>query len=254
MKQTTFAKKIQPVKDLLALARSYQTGNTGEWVALGLITAEEYADYMNGSAVESKMWKVGRDAEEAVQRPDCFDQYPKEYQAILKRLAVLEPDVKLVKDTWEMLRGLTSMRGNRYSDGSSFGSRLGISDAADLAFAFFKDLPGEDGAEYNELKATQERRSQRDGTVVRRINHANYDSWEAERRKAKVAAMEAFALEPANAAAIARKKEVEDLVDRRQDEKVRGIGKAIRECLVKALAESNQHVPDANVRQEGGAL
>ena len=234
MKQAEFAKTIQPVKDLLKLADSYITGNVGEWVGAGLMTESEFQEWRRVGELESQMYHVGRDAEDSIPRPDCFDQYPKEYQDILRRLAELEPDVNLIKGTREMLRSLTSNRGNQYGDRTTRGSRLGIDQVADQVFAFFESLPGEDMTEYSNLKAAQERRSQREGTIVRRINHASFDAWDAQKREARAAAMGTFRLE--HKADFELKARIDSAVERRRKDKIQEIGRWINAALVKAMA------------------
>lgn len=235
IKRIALAKKMVGVVDLLKLVDAYNTGDVGQWVALGFLTPEERAEWDTLSKVEGAMYKAGRDAEEAVQRPEIpLDKYPKEYREIVARLNALKPDVDTIKKVDEAIRGLTSARGNQYSDGSSKGSRLGVSDIADLALVALRDAPNDDDKEYWNLVAAEERRTRPETSVVRRIRHGYFEEYNRAKSAANEAAVAKFKAEHRDL--LNRKRALEILVDTRRDAKIAELGKAIRTTLEKALA------------------
>ena len=236
MNRNTFAKNISGIKDLVALARSYQTGDVGQYVPLGLMTAEEAVEFQKAWELVGRMYKVGEAAKEAVKRPEWRDKYPKEYIRILDRLAVLEPEHKLTDEIGEIISNLTAKPVNRYADGDSFGRQLGVAEIAGKAVEYFRSLSEPNLEEYLELKDSKERRSQRDGTIVKRVNHENYDAWVHAQNQARDAATEKFAVE--NAEGLNKKKQLDRLIETRRAAKFLEIGQAIAKVLSDALPEA----------------
>jgi hypothetical protein len=238
MNRNTFAKKLSGIKDLVALARSYQMGDVGQYVSLGLMSADEAIEFQKGWELVGRIYKVGEAAKEAVKRPKWRDKYPKEYLRILDRLEVLEPEHKLTDEIGEIISNLTAKPVNRYWNGDSFGGQLGVAETAVKAVEYFRSLPDPNLEEYLELKDSKERRSQRDGTIVKRVNHENYDAWTHAQNKARDAAVEKFAAE--NAAALDKKKQLDRLIETRRAAKLLEIGQAIAKVLSAALPEGGK--------------
>lgn len=227
------AKRIQGVKDLLGEARKCKVDDVSQFVGLGLLNGAEYKEYVSLKRLEGETYKLGQDAADAVIRPDGWDRYPARYKAIVIRLAEIEPGIKLEKEVGEWLFKLTTYPGARYNSGGSFGEELGVTDIADRTFELFKTLATGEQEEYEELTEAKKRLSDRDGTIVRRVNQENYDAWKKAQEKARQNAIEKFTNE--HREEFARYNALKKLVEVRRQAKLRVIGEKVRGILTKAL-------------------
>lgn len=55
MKRRTIINRLKGLADLSDLARSYFTGDLSRYVPLGLLTEDEYQEYMKGRDAEGKL-------------------------------------------------------------------------------------------------------------------------------------------------------------------------------------------------------
>jgi len=238
MKRRTIIGNLKGLVDNYDHVRTYMTGNTGEWVGLGLLTEAEYNAYLAGNAAEADVSKKARDAEDAVPRPNLLDdpRVPKEYRAIVERMAELKPLVDADKRTLDVLQGLRE----RGSFGrTSYWSAFGLSDLADRAIRAIRGADDNYGEEYRELDAAKDPK-ERTGTIVRRVRHEIFDAYETARKKARADATEVALKESpfaggTNAELIERGNKVRRLVDQRQDEKRAVQAEAMKKVLEDAL-------------------
>ena len=231
MKRSKIINKLKGLADLSDLARSYYTGTVGEWVGLGLLTESEYQEYRLGSASEIQVYKAGRAAEDAIPFPDLSTdpRLPKAYREIVKRMAELKPLVDADGSVSNILRNMNS-RGQRGAQ--TIGEQWGLGDLAARALDVINKAEDDCRGEYYSLER-QTTPKERQGTIVNRIRIENYDKTEAARRKARAGAMEAAAAW--NPRSIRRKKELERLVEKRRNEKVKPLREAMKKVLEDAL-------------------
>jgi len=236
MNRIELAKKMAAVKDLMGLVEMYRTGDTSRWVELGLFTATEYAEWRRVTDLHSKMYQAGRDAESAIQFVAPRDQYPKDYLKIIDRIAELEADVLIAKDIRNIMRNLAPFKFNQYTNGGSTGAELGVQNNAQRAFDALEASTTAEIEEYEDLKATEERRSHREGTVVGRINQGVWNDTQHRQRIARDNAIEEF--RKAHSVDLARGEELDNLRESRRDDKLEELGKAINAVIEKALEET----------------
>jgi len=231
MKRSKIINKLKGLSDLSDLARSYYTGNVGEWVGLGLLTESEYEEYRLGAAAESLVYKAGRDAEDAIPYGDLYadPRLPKAYRDIIERMAELKPLVDADRTAGNILRNMNS-RGR--PGAQTIGEQWGLGDLAARAIEAINKAEDDCRGEYGSLER-QKTPKERQGTIVNRIRIENYDKGEAARKTARAEAMEAAAAR--NPRSIRRKKELDRLVERRRNEKVKPIREAMKKVLEDAL-------------------
>jgi len=231
MKRSEVINNLKGLAALSDLARSYYTGNVGEWVGLGLLTESEYDEYCLGAAAEHQVYKAGRDAEDAIPFVDleADPRLPKAYRAIVERMAELKPLVDADKAVNSILRNMGSLspHGNR-----TIGEQWGLADLAQRAQVAINKAEDDFRGDYYSLGKEKEPK-ERQGTIVNRIRIENYDKGEAARKKARAEAMEAAAAR--NPRSIRRKKELDRLVEKRRDEKIKPIREAMKKVLEDAL-------------------
>lgn len=223
MKRNEIINRLECLETITEAARKYQTGDVGEWVGLGLLTEAEYAEFREGWSAESYASKIAKEAEDAIPWGNLLDrpELPKPYREIVERMAELKPLVDADKKVVDFLRNAQPSSWNRGRPywGEEVG-RLAVQVLEQLKTADGEDYLGE----YRDLDAKKDPK-ERDGTVVRRLRHAIHDEGEAAKKKARAEAYE-DALTHAwgdsgktVGQVIARKKELDALVDKRQDAK-----------------------------------
>jgi len=231
MKRRTIIEKLKGLADLSDLARSYFTGDTSQWVGLGLLTEAESQEYMKGWAAEGKLSQAIEQAEDDVPRPnfETAAGYPQAYLDLVARAEVLKPLADADRRVRDILINLCS-RG--YTAGTSIGDRLGIQALAKAAQGAIKDADDDFASEYCQVTEGIERKT-REGTIARRVRLELADEWNAARKKARGEAETRFMLEYGGV--IERKRELERLIERRRTEKLQPISEAMAKVIREAL-------------------
>jgi len=231
MKRSKIINNLKGLTDLSDLARSYYTGNVGEWVGLGLLTEAEYLEYVAGATAEGQVYKAGRAAEDAIPFPDLSvdPRLPKAYREIVGRMAELQPLVDADKTVYGIL---WNMNARRSVGAQTIGEQWGLGDLAGRAIEAINKAEYDCRGEYGSLQGAKTPK-ERQGTIVNRIRIENYDRTEAARRKARE---EALKLERAkNVVVLQRYAELKRLVEKRRNEKVKPIRDAMKKVLEGAL-------------------
>ena len=234
MKRIELTKKLAGIVELKKQVEELRTGETNKFVALGFLSQEEFDEWQRVSQVSYQEYHVGHAAEEAIRYEIPMNQYPKEYQKLVRRMDELKPDVDLSKEVWEILSGMTPRKPNRYSNGTCLGEQLNVADRAQQLFTFLMTTTTEEEQELDELKASQERKT-REGTVVRRINQEAWSKTDALQKAAGAKAREEY--HQAHLVEINRKEELDQLIETRREMKLLVVGKAINDLLQSVLTE-----------------
>jgi len=223
MKRTDIINRLECLDTITANARKYHEGDVSKWVGLGLLTEAEYKDFRQGWEAESYAYKIAKEAEEAIPWANLLDRddLPKPYREIVERMAELKPLVDADKKVNDFLRNARPSHWN--SNRPPWGGEVGR--LADQVLELLKTAEGEDyRGEYADLDAKKEPK-ERDGSIVRRLRHAIHDEGETAKKKARSEAYD-DALTHAwgdsgktVGQVIERKKELDRLVDERQDAK-----------------------------------
>ena len=222
MKRRDIINRLECLETITKNARKYNEGDVSEWVGLGLLTEAEYADFRQGWEAESYAAKWAKEAEEAIPWGDLQsrEDLPKAYREIVERMAELKPLVDADKKVNDILRNAGSRAWGRSRP--YWGTEVG--QLADQVLDILKKTEDTYSQEYNALDAKREPK-EREGSIVRRIRHAIHDETEAARKKARSVAWEtALKHSWGNdgktvGQVIERKKELDRLVDERQDAK-----------------------------------
>lgn len=236
MKRRTLINRLKGLVELSDLAHSYYTGDIDKWVGLGLLTLEEYAEYKKGWDAESYVYKAIHDAEDLVPRPDfeTNPKFPKEYLALIARQAEIFPLVQDDRKVTEILRWFTE-RG--YMGHESLPDTLGLSILGRKALESVRAAEDDYQAEAWKLEE-QLKPKTRPGTIVQRVKHEIAAAWEADKAKARNEAERNLSAKYGQV--IARKKELERLVNLRIREKIEPIREAMRKILEEALAKGGE--------------
>jgi len=216
--------RLECLEAITEEARKYQTGTVNEWVGLGLLTEAEYAEFRQGWDAESYAHKWGKEAEEAIPWPNILDNpdLPKAYREIVERMAELKPLVDADEKVNGILRNARTSSWNRSRP--YWGEEVGRLAAQVIDLLNTAEDPEDYRGEYRDLDAKKDPK-ERDGTVVRRLRGTMYDETERARKKARVEAYETALKHTWGdrgktvGQVIARKKELDTLVEERQDAK-----------------------------------
>ncbi len=182
------------------------------------LVGEELAEYKRLEQLESDLIQQVDEAEKTVSRPT--PEYPKEYLAILARLAELRPYIKQEEAICSSLRNLDCM----------------VFPQVTTLRAFCETRTAQK-VEYDELSNAKERKEYANSKVTR-IRLATYEVYNAEVKKVKAQTKER--LETQFADSLKRKVGLEQLARSRQREKLQPIIRQIRELLDTAIKLGTQ--------------
>lgn len=231
MKRSKIINNLKGLSGLSDLARSYYSGNVGEWVGLGLLTEAEYQEYVAGANAESQVYKAGREAEDAIPFPDLSTdpRLPKAYREIVGRMAELQPLVDADKTVFGILRNMNSRRS---VGAQTIGEQWDLGDLAARALDAINKSEDDCRGEYHSLEGAKTPK-ERTGTIVQRIRIENFDKTQAARKTAREDAVKNEAAR--NVFVLRRYAELKRLVEKRRADKVKPIRAAMKKVLEGAL-------------------
>lgn len=231
MKRKTIINNLKELPDLWDLARSYFTGEISQYVPLGLLTEDEYQEYLNGWEAEGQLFECIHDAEDAVPRPnfETSPRLPQAYLDLVARAQELKPLIEGDKRVRDILTNLTSPG---YYSGKSIGYRLAIQPLVKAVQVVIRDAEDDYSSEYNRVNKAIEQKT-RIGTIALRIRHEINRELEAARKEARSNA-EARVMAKYGGV-IKRKRELERLFETRRTEKLQPIREAMKKVLEAAL-------------------
>ena len=233
MKRSEIIQKLAGLNELYEKARSFQTGNVGEWVGLGLLSEEEYAEYLSASAADSMIYRKQKDASDAITITDILDEeVPNEYRVIVERMAELRSLIDADKETRLTLRMLKESQAN------------GLKFLSTQVEGLLKTAPDDYTKEYFGLE-TKRIPKERVGTIVHGLRLKLYRDYTSRQRQAKNDVLEheiawgAWSQGPYNhepiSTVLRRKKELERLVDYRSAAKRSAILADIKAILEETI-------------------
>ena len=215
MKKETLVNHLAELPALYQEWQGYKNCWDTDW-----LVGEELAEYKRLEEIESDIDQQVKEAGDTVIRvsPD----YPKEYQAILARLAELKPSIKREEAIESALVNLDRM---------IFPQVMGVR-------GLFGS-PSVEKVEYRELSNAKDRKEFANSKVTK-IRHATYEVYEAEVKKVKAQTRER--LETQYADSLKRLAELKRLARSRQREKLQPINARIRELLNTVIGLSNKEL------------
>lgn len=238
MDRVAFAKKLAGLDGLMERVNTLHQGDTLTQLQLGLMTTVEHRELQRINQVETEMYRLGYAAEKAIPFPVQAkrDQLLAAYLKIVDRIEEIEPDVNLVKKTWDYLLTLSSHKGYRWGhESKTTGERLGVDRLGNQALEMLQKAEDPLTHEYNELKVSRDFKT-REGSIARRVNNAAYDEWQSECRQAKATVMDTF--RENHAADFTIKDNIEAKIEERRQEQLKTTAAAIRALLSEAVKES----------------
>lgn len=230
MKRKTIINNLKELPDLWDLARSFFTDEISQYVPLGLLTEDEYQEYLSGLEAEGRLYWSIQKAEDAVPRPnfETSPRYPQAYLDLVARAQELKPLVEGDKRVRDSLMRLMSPG---FYPGKGVGDLLAIQPLAKAVQDVIKAAEDDYNSEYDCVNKAIEQKT-RIGTIALRVHHEINVEWETARKEARSNAEAGFIAKYGGV--IERKWELERLFEKRRTEKLQ----PIREAMVKLIRQA----------------
>lgn len=222
MKLETLVNQLAELPGLYKEALALSSYSQELWLAQGLITAEELVEYAKLQQIEEDISEQIYQAQKGVAWLD--KEYPKEYQAVLARLAELEPYILLVKKIGDTLFNIRN-------DSHKF-DEFGVKELVKSIRSIFFKTPDPEKLEYEELAVKRERLG-RTGSKVMKIREVAGKAHILAVTEAKANAE--ARLKAKYATQLARKRELDQLMRSRRLDKFGRKWAQIKELLEVAI-------------------